>query len=1024
MKNFTLLLVLALFSFSAQAQNPVIAKQDFDNPIGLLSSSASPALNSFSSAADAFGVYQRGSGIVSFALLDDSACGFDTDAQGMIKCGKTDSWFGVADTDNGDNSTGDVTASWTFDIAGSGSLSVEIDMTAMGDFESSDEFNFTYSIDGGTPQPLFSGMTQTGVIQSYQLEDGDIFNVADPYVMEGVTLDNDFEKFTASVPGTGSQLTITFEGNTDGGSEAFAFDNICIRGQASGGNNGMLSAGDLAFVSYNFDNPDTWSLLSFTTIPVGTQIKFTDNGWLASGGFRANEGTITIEFTQEVACGVEFIVEPGNGAFDLNGGKVADQIDASGSLALSGSGDQILAYQGEDSNPSFITALHSNGSGWESDATSSNTSAVPTGLVDGETAVAIPEVDNAQYNCSLVSGDASSLRMSINNGANWDGNNSASQVPSDCSWDVSSCGGSTDPVCNITSVSLLNNSGCQDNGTGDPDDDFYTVDVMVSYSNAPTGGNLNLSFNGMPVDAEDVSNIGSSSFLFEGIALPADGTQGVLEANFSVLEGACSETTITSAVSVCSAPACNPVINEVDYDQPGADDAEFVELYNPCSEPIDLGNYTLIFVNGSNGTTYNSSPVALPSVTLNPGDYFVVCTSSNTVTPTCDFQPSSVSSIQNGEPDAIALNFGGTQVDALSYGGSVPGFTEGTGAMDEPSNAAGIGLSRFPDGSDTNNNAADFGLFCATPGAPNTNSDQFCSIPDPFEVDQLACNGDIDASYDSNIDQYNISTTCAKNGFTQDRGTFVTAPACGDVILDAKLESLFPSNGYAGITIRESMDPGAKAFSIVQYPGGRKNVEYRNTTNGAHQTYWFATWTTNFQYIRIVREGNLFKAYASFFGTPGSYQLFFAQFIPMSSCARAGILVTAPTEGVFTTANFSGVSISSPFAAMEYDNTEDENAQATAELFHNGGQQLGTFNVFPNPAVNTLNIRFEQTNAEEAVIRILSMDGRNVYEGEHGIRSGSVELSLGSLDMPNGMYLLQIATGDEVRTERFMKAAR
>ena len=44
--------------------------------------------------------------------------------------------------------------------------------------------------------------------------------------------------------------------------------------------------------------------------------------------------------------------------------------------------------------------------------------------------------------------------------------------------------------------------------------------------------------------------------------------------------------------------AHNIVINEIDYDQVGTDNAEFVELINVSAGPVNLDNYTLELVNG------------------------------------------------------------------------------------------------------------------------------------------------------------------------------------------------------------------------------------------------------------------------------------------------------------------------------------------------------------------------------------------------------------------------------------------
>src|SRR6185503_3775187 len=104
-----------------------------------------------------------------------------------------------------------------------------------------------------------------------------------------------------------------------------------------------------------------------------------------------------------------------------------------------------------------------------------------------------------------------------------------------------------------------------------------------------------------------------------------------------------------------------------------------------------------------------------------PGDYFVVCADSANVlncdldsTPNTDF-------IQNGAPDAVALRFGSTIIDTVSYeGDTVAPYTEGTGAglLDDPV-FTGAGISRCPDGADTNQNNVDFSFHVITPGTVN-----------------------------------------------------------------------------------------------------------------------------------------------------------------------------------------------------------------------------------------------------------------------------------------------------------------
>lgn len=174
-----------------------------------------------------------------------------------------------------------------------------------------------------------------------------------------------------------------------------------------------LSAGDIAIIGFNFDNPDELSFVLLKDITSGTEISFTDNGWQSSGEFRANEGTFTWTATSDLSKGT--VITP----------------TVSG-VAFSGAGDQIIAYQGSSDNPTFIYALNSEGSGvWQADATSANTSALPTGLTNGETAVALDEIDNAVYT-GTTSGTKAELLAAIGNKDNWSGSNSEPQtLPAD-----------------------------------------------------------------------------------------------------------------------------------------------------------------------------------------------------------------------------------------------------------------------------------------------------------------------------------------------------------------------------------------------------------------------------------------------------------------------------------------------------------------------------------------------------------------------------------------------------------------
>jgi hypothetical protein len=190
----------------------------------------------------------------------------------------------------------------------------------------------------------------------------------------------------------------------------------------------------------------------------------------------------------------------------------------------------------------------------------------------------------------------------------------------------------------------------------------------------------------------------------------------------TVLVALAAAAALASLTSSAGAVSTSLVINEVDYDQPSTDTAEFMELKNVSGSAINLDSYTVELVNGTGGGATIYQTIDLPSVSLAAGDYYVVCANAAT-TANCDLDVSpDTNLIQNGAPDAIGLRESGTLVDALSYeGDSGAPYTEGSGlGLDDNAAAPSESLSRCPDGTDTDQNNADFLLRADTPGTANS----------------------------------------------------------------------------------------------------------------------------------------------------------------------------------------------------------------------------------------------------------------------------------------------------------------
>ena len=147
----------------------------------------------------------------------------------------------------------------------------------------------------------------------------------------------------------------------------------------------QLTAGELAVVRYCSADPDELSFLLLSAVDSGTVIRFTDNGWTDADSFRQGEGFFQWVADKDYAC------------------QEVISLDSLLPMQFSTTGDQVLVFQGPVDTPQFITAINLEGNGiWQTNASSSSTSALPKGLSDGVNAMALWESDNMIYGDSLA----------------------------------------------------------------------------------------------------------------------------------------------------------------------------------------------------------------------------------------------------------------------------------------------------------------------------------------------------------------------------------------------------------------------------------------------------------------------------------------------------------------------------------------------------------------------------------------------------------------------------------------------
>jgi hypothetical protein len=178
------------------------------------------------------------------------------------------------------------------------------------------------------------------------------------------------------------------------------------------------------------------------------------------------------------------------------------------------------------------------------------------------------------------------------------------------------------------------------------------------------------------------------------------------------------------------------VINELDADQVGVDNAEFIELL--ALEEVDLWGIVVVLLHGGVTPGQEYRRIDLSSLGILPqGGYLVIAGPLVPVAaPAVKLTPPGwelTNRIQNGPSDAIVLwdALGHRVIDAVSYAGALhraviagePGEVdacEGSESAPADSNTVTGSLGRSPNGVDTGQNSVDFRFInTLTPGAPN-----------------------------------------------------------------------------------------------------------------------------------------------------------------------------------------------------------------------------------------------------------------------------------------------------------------
>ncbi len=281
-----------------------------------------------------------------------------------------------------------------------------------------------------------------------------------------------------------------------------------------------------------------------------------------------------------------------------------------------------------------------------------------------------------------------------------------------------------------------------------------------------------------------------------------------------------------------------------------------------------------------------------------------------------------------------------------------------------------------------------------------------------FGDDGIGCVGGNDSSYDVDAESFTLeSDGCVSTNFAQDDAAYAKTELCGDGEIIAHVSSLTPlGQGWAGIIMRESEDPGSKKVQLMVNLSNYVWRSVRTTTNGyAYPAQFFrpgATW------VKLVRVGNVFIGYASMNGI--NWQNVLYTTVQMNSCIQTGLIVTNLNPNFTVSATFDNVEVMGV------------NNNVNPEIPGNGSQnpdaftsQPLDFTLFPNPAKDMLHVDLSNYYGFEVQVDILNQLGQPVLQ--NNVLKTNSDLETYDLSgLSSGTYFIRVSSSQGQQVKKLL----
>ena len=830
-----------------------------------------------------------------------------------------------------------------------------------------------------------------------------------------------------------------------------------------------LVPGDIAIFWNQTDSPpgfdDNFAFVTFVDMAAGTVIYFTDCGADAAG---FNTPCIEGAFRYTVPAGG--ITTGDIIRTDVNAADFTTYNDTRiiGGFATSTSGDQVIAFQDASfpggspnagNNPAFIFASNTASTLFTGDKTDSNETGLPAGLSDTaslRTALGVgagpgvdTEVDNSIYNGSydFSSGGIPAAKLAFTNPANYYDTNTnppgdptynalIAAIPTEITLTASCAATDTTPP--VPDVAVL------------PD---VTAQCQVTSLTPPTA----------------TDNCGGPVIVTNNASLPIT-TQGTTVVTWTYDDG--NGNTSTQNQNVVIDDTTNPVPDAASLPDitaqcqvtsltpPTATDncGGAITVTNNASLPITAQGTTLVtwtFNDGNGNTSTQNQNIVIddlsppvpdaavlpditaecqitalipPTATDNCGGAIIVTnnaslpiTAQGTTLVTWTFNDGNGNtSTQNQNividdmgPTIICLDvvvdFNGEEMisvfidelyDANASFDNCSPITLLTSDQTVTCDQIGEVITVSVEGSDDAGNVSTCSANITVGGLPcdwtNTNG--------------IGCDGDNNASFDTNTETFTLtSDECSPSfPYISDNQGFIYQELCGEGYIKALVTNV-NGNGFAGVEVRNSLDPNSKKIAIGTNKVNRI-IRMARVIEG-YPAWPQEVFSLDKFWVKIERSGSYFRALAS--TDDINYIPYLFQAIPMEECTKVGLFVHSKVPGAIVTADFTNVEIGQAVPLIE-DPSKNGTVMSTPM-----SAQINV-GLSPNPAKDELRIDLHSLIAQDVSIRIYNINCQLMTNRQSDYVENATEII--AIDhFPAGTYYVHVKTAQQQQTLKLVK---